>query len=70
MAGYASDVFPSQTIDNGIWVEICGSSKLIHLDLGDDEKPPLQPIHSKVCHAVCCQNEDDLDNDSQDNKNA
>ena len=61
IAGYASDLFATPNSDTGIWVEICGSGKFIRIDMGDDENPPSQPIHNKVCHAVCCQNEDDIE---------
>ncbi len=67
MAGFVSDLLPTPQSNFGIWVQICGSGKLVRLDLGEEEKPPQQPIHNKVCHAVCCQNEDELEpSDSDD----
>lgn len=67
ISGYASDLLAAPNSDTGIWVEICGSGKLIRLDLGDEEKPPLQPFHSKACHAICCQNEEEADDKNENN---
>lgn len=52
--------------DSGIWVELCASGRLVKLDIGGrDDEPPIPTHKTQACHAVCCQEDYDIE-DSDD----
>ncbi|WP_371395704.1 hypothetical protein [Fretibacter rubidus] len=57
--------------ENGIWVSLCATNQKVFIDLGGegDDTPPMPP-HAKACHAICCQRDDGLADDSECEGNA
>jgi len=54
----------TQTVDGQLVVKTC-TGRIISLDLGSDQTPDqTPPPHFKICHAVCCEREDDEDEPS------
>lgn len=63
--GFIAEALPLPSAANSLAVQSC-TGRTIYIELDPNNKSPLPPPHKlKPCHAVCCSDEMDMDDEGE-----